>query len=106
MNTSKTYPTFTDPNGVLQAFKGVTDGRHGKRIVAFIRNEGRYWKNKGEPVAINEWVHFGNAVHVDAMDKRVRRYRVSPWRVRYCPIDMENQLTLKEIETINQTTNQ
>jgi hypothetical protein len=87
------YPTFTDPNGVLQPFKGVTEGARGKRVVAFIR------KDEGE------WQHFGNAVHVDAMDKRVRGYERNGWRVCYRHIDTENQLTLKEIEDINKENN-
>jgi hypothetical protein len=90
MTTPKTYPTFTDPDGVLQPFKGVTTGRHAKRVVSYWR------KDASEP-----WKRFGNSVSVDAMDKRMRHIEKKGWKIRYSIIDMDNQLTIKQIETIN-----
>ena len=95
MADPKKYPTFTDPSGVLQPFKGVTVGSRGKRVVSYWR------KDESEP-----WKRFGNSVSVDAMDKRMRYIEQQGWKMRYCIIDTENQLTLKEIETINKENNQ
>lgn len=101
MKTEKSYPTYTDPNGVLCAFKGVTEGSRGKRIVAFIKRDDREWYYRGNTVPAGEWFLFGNSVNVDAMDNRLRWFVRDGFRVRYCFIDIENPLTLKQIADIN-----
>ena len=55
MKTEKSYPTYTDPNGVLCAFKGVTEGSRGKRLVAFIKRDDREWYYRGNTVPAGEW---------------------------------------------------
>jgi hypothetical protein len=105
MRNEKTYPTYTDPHGVVHAFKGVTEGSRGKRLVAFIsRNDRGWWNrkvNNGDLVPLGEWAYFGASVNVDAMDNRLRWFERDGFRVRYCFINLADPLTLKEIETLN-----
>jgi len=106
IKSEKSYPTYRDPNGVLCAFKGVTEGSRGKRLVAFIKRDDREWIDGRTTVPAGEWVIFGNSVNVDAMDRRVRWRQNNGWCVRYCWIDIDNPMTLKQIAAFNNIINQ